>query len=150
MRISLPLAVLLSALTVPAYATSFDDKLPNQQSMDALEQRASVSQPREQCFLYAQLVHEMIEASAHQYASGDVEKATGLLKRAQEFTHKIHMALASNDKKLKDAQILLRHTAFRLTELLHSSASEDRPVVQATLSQLNEAQTEAMLQVFKK
>src|SRR5947209_14393991 len=84
MRISLPIVVLLSALSVPAFAASFDDKVPDQQSIDALEQRASQAQPREQCFLYAQLVHAMIEVSAHQYASGDVEKATGLLKRAQE------------------------------------------------------------------
>jgi hypothetical protein len=142
--------VLISALSIPVYAASFDDKIPDQQSIDALEQRASQAQPKDQCFLYAQLVHEMIEFSANKYASGDVEKATSLLKRAQEFTHKLHVALAGNDKKLKDAQILLRHTAFRLSEMLHASSFEDRPVVQETLAQLNQAQDEAMMQVFKK
>lgn len=150
MRVFVLTALLFSALSIPAFAASFDDRVPDLQSLDALEQRASQAQPREQCFLYAQLVHAMIEVSAHQYASGDVDKATGLLKRAQEFTHKISQALAVNDKKLKDAQILLRHTAFRLNELLHASSSEDRPVVQQTLSQLNQAETDAMLQVFKK
>lgn len=150
MRISPAFVLLFGALSIPAYAASMDDKIPDQQSIDALELRASQAQPKEQCFLYAKLVHEMIEFSAHQYASGDVEKATGLMKKAQEFTHKIHMALARNDKKLKDAQILLRHTAFRLTELLHSSSYEDRPVVEQTLAGLNQAQTETMLQVFRK
>lgn len=150
MRISPAFVLLFGALSIPAYAASMDDKIPDQQSIEALEQRASQAQPREQCFLYAKLVHEMVEFSAHQYASGEVEKATGLLKKAQEITHKIHMALASNDKKLKDAQILLRHTAFRLNELLHSSNSEDRPVVEQTLAGLNQAQTETMLQVFRK
>lgn len=143
--------VLASALSIPVYGASFDDKLPDQQSIDALEQRASQAQPKEQCFLYAQLVHQMVELSAHQMASGEVEKATGLLKKAQEFTHRIHMALAGNEKKLKDAQILMRHTAFRLTELLHAgSLDDDKPIVEQTLAQLNKAQDEAMLQVFRK
>ncbi|KAA6464880.1 hypothetical protein DYQ86_02685 [Acidobacteria bacterium AB60] len=149
MRI-VPAIVLFSALSIPAFASSLDDKLPDQQTLDALEQRASVAQPKEQCFLYAQLVHQMIELSARQVAAGDVEKATGLLKRAQEFTHRIHMALAGNDKRLKDAQILLRHTSFRLAEMLHAGSFDDRPLVEQTLAQLNRAQDEAMLQVFRK
>jgi len=150
MRIAPAVLVLFCALAVPCFAGSIDDKIPDQQAIDALEQRASVAQPKEQCFLYAQLVHQMIELSARQAASGDVEKATGLLKRAQEFTHRIHMALAGNDRRLKDAQILLRHTAFRLAELLHAGSLDDRPLVEQTLAQLNRAQDEAMLQVFRK
>jgi len=150
MRIKPIAVILLSALSIPAYSASFDNKTPDEQSITALEQRAALAQPREQCFLYAQLVHEMIEFSAAQYAAGDVQKATGFLKRAQEFTHKITSALAVNDKKLKDAQILLRHTAFRLNEWLHESNSEDRPLLEQTLAQLNRAENDTMLQVFRK
>ena len=142
--------MVFTALAIPACAATLDDKVPDQQAMDALEARASQAQPREQCFLYAELVHDMIEVSLRQYAAGDAEKATGLLKRAQELTHKIHLALSDDNKRLKNAEILLRHTAFRLTELLHTSEFEDRPLVQETLSQVNQAQTEAMMQVFKK
>lgn len=142
--------VVLSALSIPACAASSDNKLPDEASLTLLEQRANEAKPREQCFLYAQLVHEMVEYSAREYAAGDTEQATGLLKKAQVFTHKIQSALVVNAKKLKDAQILLRHTAFRLTELLHSSDYDDQPVVQQTLSELNQAQTQAMLTVFKK
>jgi len=127
-----------------------DDKIPDQQTLVALEARASQAQPREQCFLYAELVHDMIEVSVRQYAAGDQENASGLLKRALELVHKIHLTLGGNDKRLKNAQILLRHTAFRLTEMLHVSASEDRPLVQQTLAEVNQAQEEAMLQVFRK
>jgi hypothetical protein len=150
MRISPVVLVLFSALSIPACAASFDAVPPTEQGINALEQRAAQAPPKDQCFLYAELVHEMIEFSAQQYAAGDVDKATGLLKKAQEFTHRIHMVLASNDKKLKDAQILLRHTAFRLTELLHSSSYQDRPLVQETLAQLNQAENDTMMQVFKK
>lgn len=142
--------LVLTALAVPACAASLDDKIPDQQTINALEARASQAGPREQCFLYAELVHDMIEVSLRQYAAGEPDKATGLLKRAQELTHKIHLALSDDNKRLKNAEILLRHTAFRLTEMLHSSASEDRPLVQQTLAQVNQAQTEAMMQVFKK
>jgi hypothetical protein len=150
MRITPVVVLLISALSIPAYAASSDQKIPDEQTISAMELRADQAQPREQCFLYAQLVHDMVEFSARQYAAGDVANATGLLKKAQEITHKLHMVLTGNTKKLKDAQILLRHTAFRLTELLHSTSYEDRPVVQETLSELNQAQTDAMLQVFKK
>jgi hypothetical protein len=145
------LLVVLIALAIPACASSTDDKVPpDVQRINALELRASQAQPREQCFLYAQLVHDMIEYSMQQYAAGDTDKANGFLKRAQQFVHKIHLSLADNDKRLKNAQILLRHTAFRLTELLHSSPYEERPLVQQTLAEVNQAQTEAMLDVFKK
>jgi hypothetical protein len=152
MRSQIKSVVLLvfTALAIPACAATLDDKIPDQQTMDALEARASQAQPREQCFLYAELVHDMIEVSLRQYAAGDAEKATGLLKRAQELTHKIHLALSEDNKRLKNAEILLRHTAFRLNELLHTSEFEDRPLVQETLSQVNQAQTEAMMAVFKK
>lgn len=152
MRSQLKSVVLLLVipLSLPCLAASMDDKIPDQQAIDALEQRAQQAQPREQCFLYAEVVHDMIEVSLRQYAAGDVEQADTLLKRAQDLTHKIHLAIAEDNKRLKNAEILLRHTAFRLTEMLHSTSYEDRPLVQATLAQVNQAEKEAMLNVFKK
>jgi hypothetical protein len=34
--------------------------------------------------------------------------------------------------------------------MLHSSSYEERPLVEQTLSQVNQAESDAMLQVFKK
>src|SRR5208283_3234738 len=127
MRSPVPLALLvfLTVYTVPACASGLDDKIPDQQSIDALETRANQAQPREQCFLYAELVHQMTEVSVRQYAAGDVDKATSLLKRIQDFTHKIHLSMGNNDKRAKDTEILLNHTAFRLNGMLHASSFED-------------------------
>jgi hypothetical protein len=152
MRLSIPLAalVLLTAGTTQLCASGMDDKVPDQQSVDALALKASQAQPREQCFLYAQLAHEMTELSLRQYAAGDVEKATSLLKQIQQIAHKIHLTSTDNDKREKNAEILLRHTAFRLNELLHSSGFDDRPLVAETLAQVNQAQSEAMMHVFAK
>ena len=146
----LTLLFAFAALAVPACASSPDDKPIDQQSIAALEARITQAQPREQCFLYAELIHQMTEYSLKQYAAGDVEKANDLLRQIQQVTHKMHLSVAEKDKRLKNAEILLRHTAFRLSELLHSTTSDERPVVQETLAQVNQAQTEAMLTVFRK
>jgi len=136
--------------TAPLCASSLDDKTYDQQTIDALEAKLNQASPRDQCFLYAELVHQMTEVSLKQYAAGDVDKANGMLKQIQQFVHKIHLSVAENDKRLKNAEILLRHTAFRLNEMLHSSSFEDRPLVEQTLSQVNQAESEAMMEVFRK
>ncbi|MGH9563825.1 MAG: hypothetical protein ACRD3S_20420, partial [Terracidiphilus sp.] len=63
---------------------------------------------------------------------------------------KLHITLANNDKKLKDAEILLSHSAFRLNEMLHATSIQDRPLVKETLAQVSQAQNDTMLQVFRK
>jgi hypothetical protein len=140
-----------SIFSAPAMASSsLDDKPFDQQSIDALNAKLGQAQPKEQCYLYAEIVHQMTEVSVRQYASGDVEKATGMLKQIQQVAHKIHLSIAQDDKRLKNAEILLRHTAFRLSEMLHASSYEDRALVQQTLTQVNQAENEAMMQVFRK
>jgi hypothetical protein len=153
MRSVVPVAILsvLVVLSSPCLAhAALDDKQPDAQSIAALELKASQAQPREQCFLYAELVHELIEYSSAQYSAGEIDKATETLKHVNIFAQKIHMIMANDEKRLKNAQILLRHTAFRLNELLHASAIEDRPLVEQTLAQVNQIQTETMMQVFRK
>lgn len=149
-RADLAIAVLLAAVAIPACASGLDNKLPDMESILALESRASQAQPREQCFLYAQLVHQMTELSVRQYAQGNIDKATDLLKHVQELSQKIHLSIAQNDKRIKNIEILLSHTAFRLTEMLHASSFEDRPLVQETLADVRTAQRDSMFQVFKK
>jgi len=138
---TLAVAVLLATTALPACASGLDNKSPDMESQ---------AQPREQCFLYAELVHQMTELSLKQYSAGDVSKATDLLKRVQQFAQKIHLSMAQNDKRIKNAEILLSHTVFRLTEMLHSTSYEDRPLVQETLADVTQAQKETMFQVFKK
>jgi hypothetical protein len=146
------LLIALVIVTCPtrALSASFDDKHQDAQSIAALETKASQASPREQCFLYAELVHALIEYSTEQYAAGEYQKAAETLKRVNGFAQKIHIAVANDEKRLKNAQILLRHTAYRLNELLHASDLEDRPLVEQTLAQVNQIQTETMMQVFRR
>ena len=147
---SLVFAIFLTTSALPPCASGIDNKIPDMLTITALESRASLAEPREQCFLYAQLVHQMTELSVRQYAAGDVGKATDLLKRIQQFAQKIHLSLARNDKRVKNAEILLNHSAFRLTEMLHASSFEDRSVVQDALTDVTLAEKESMFAVFKK
>ena len=149
-KVWLAVLVFLTVNVLSARASGFDDKIIDQNSINALQAKILQAQPRDQCFLYAQLVNQMTELSVHQYASGDGEKAASLLKQVQEMAHKIHLTMSEDNKRLKNAQILLRHTAFRLNEMLHNSSLEDQPLVAATLAQVNQAQDETMLQVFRK
>lgn len=147
---SLAIFVLLPVFVIPARAYSPDEKIPDQESISALEARIPQAQPKEQCFLYAELIHQMTEFSLREYAAGNVDKATDLLKQVQQVAHHVHLSLAEDNKRLKNAEILLRHTAFRLTEMLHSSSYEERPLLEQTLAQVNKADSEAMMTVFKK
>ena len=101
MRFAAPIAVLaiLSASTIQTRASSMDDKNIDQQTIDALETKVEQAQPREQCFLYAELMHKMTEASLRQYASGDAEKASKLLKKVHKLARKIHLLVTENDKR---------------------------------------------------
>jgi hypothetical protein len=149
--VSVTLVLVFFVATSPRPAcAAIDERQPDAQSIAALELKANQAQPREQCFLYAELVHQMIEYSSAQYAAGEVDKAAETLKHVSVFAQKIHMVVANDEKRLKNAQILLRHTAFRLNELLHTSSIEDRPLVELTLAQVNQIQTETMMQVFRK
>jgi hypothetical protein len=138
---SLALLVLASMLSAPARAYTPDEKVVDQDSINALEAKVLQAQPKEQCFLYAELIHQMTEFSVKQYAAGNVDKASDLLKHIQQIAHRVHLSVADDNKRLKNAEILLRHTAFRLTEMLHSSSYEDRELVEQTLAQVNQAES---------
>ena len=138
MRTVLPIAALLvlSLIVGPVRAASPDSSQPDQQTIEALEARANQAQPREQCFLYAQLVQQMTELS--------------ILQQIQRIVKKIHLSVNNDDKRLKNAELMLSHTAFRLSEMLQASSVEDRPLVEQTLAQVTDAKNAALLQVFRK
>lgn len=142
--------ILLPTIAIPAVAFSPDQKAPSQETIAALESKIEQAPPREQCYLYAELIQQMTEFSLRQYSAGDVQKGNALLQRVQLLAHKLHLSVGGNDKRLKNAEIMLRRTAFRLNEMLHASDYENRPLLQETLTQVNQAENEAMMQVFKK
>jgi hypothetical protein len=70
-------SVLSLAFLLPAPgAFAVDERIPDPQTLLALQERADVATPREQCFLYAELVHDMTELAGRQLSAGDAEHAS--------------------------------------------------------------------------
>ena len=143
------LVLTFAAVTVAPAAFAANDKILDVQEMAALESRAAQAAPKEQCFLYAELAHSMTELAGQQLNAGNGNQASASLKAVQQYTAKIHMNVAEDAKKLKNAEILMRHTAFRLKEIMLGASLDDRPTLESTLKQLDQVQSEMMLQVFK-
>jgi hypothetical protein len=133
-----------------ARALAIDERIPDAQAMAALIAKADQAGPKEQCFLYAELVHQMTELAGQQLSAGEGDHASATLRLVQRYTEKIHMGVTEDGKKLKNAEQLIQHTSYRLTGILNAASYEDRQAVQATLKQLEQVQTELMMQVFKK
>jgi hypothetical protein len=135
-------------LAIPARAAAIDDTVPSAEIISQLEQRASQANPREQCFLYTELVHTMTEKAGQELADGDTEQAAKTLKQVSLYAHLIHQSIARNAKRMKDAEELMHHTTYRLAQVLHLAAPEDKAEVQATLTQLDQLNDELLTQVF--
>ncbi|MEI9980601.1 MAG: hypothetical protein WDN23_16720 [Edaphobacter sp.] len=149
LRLSLPLLILLS-FSLPACAySSTDENLPDAQMLAQLELRAQQAGPRDQCFLYTELVHTMTELAGRQMLNGDIDQATATLKKVNHYAQLIHGTLADNAKRIKNAEMLMHHTTFRLSEYLHKASSEDQDTLKATLKQLDQVHAELLAEVLK-
>jgi len=129
-------------------AASFDETIPDAQALSALELRAQQANPRDQCFLYTELVHTMTEIAGRQMLQGDIDQASASLKKVEFYANLIHLGLANDTKRLKNAEQLMHHTTYRLGEYLHKASSEDRETLQATLKRLDQIHDELLTQVF--
>jgi hypothetical protein len=139
----------LSSLTLLASAPGTTKEIPpDQQTVSQLELRAQQAAPREQCFLYTELVHAMTELAGLQISLGQDQQASVTLQQVDHYARLIHLGLSHDTRRIKNAQMLMHHTAYRLGEYLHAAPSEDQPVLQATLKQLDQVQDELLNQVF--
>ncbi len=121
----------------------------NAATLTALQAKANQAQPRDRCFLYAKLVSKMTDLAGQQFHSGESERASESLKLVQQYAEKIHIGIADDSKKLKDAELLMRRTSFRLKDILDAASVEDRQTLEMTLAQLDQVQAQLMTQVFK-
>lgn len=138
---------ILSLICAYASASTLDD---SPTALAVLQAKANQAQPKDKCFLYAKLVSQMTDLAGRQLNSGDSGQASETLKLVQQYAEKIHMGVADDSKKLKDAELLVRRTSFRLQDILSEASYEDRQSLEATLKRLNQVQTQLMTQVFQK
>jgi hypothetical protein len=149
MRFVVPVVVISTLSLTCAYApASSIDKSPT--ALAELQAKAEQAQPRDRCFLYAELVSQMTDLAGQQFNSGDSGQASETLKQVQRYAERVHTGVADNSKKLRDAELLMQRTSFRLKGMLNRASYEDRPALEVTLKQLNQIQAQLMMQVFKK
>jgi hypothetical protein len=149
MRFVLPVVVISTLSLTCAYApASSIDNSPT--ALAELQAKAEQAQPRDRCFLYAELVSQATDLAGQQFNSGDSGQASETLKLVQRYAERIHTGVADDSKKLRDAELLMQRTSFRLKGMLNKASYEDRTALEVTLKQLNQIQTQLMMQVFKK
>lgn len=135
---------------IPACTPSLaaDKVVLDEQQLLQLEQKAEQANPRDQCFLYTELVAAMTDLAGHQMRDGDPDRAAATLKKVAQYAQLIRSSISHDAKRMKNAEKLMHDTTFRLTQYLHSASYEDKPTLQATLQQLNQVQSELLTQVF--
>jgi hypothetical protein len=150
---ALPLAAIglfsTLCLAIPAHAAANDEVVPSPEALAQLELRASQASPREQCFLYTELVHSMTIKAGQELSDGDTDQAAVTLKQVNRYAHLIHLNLARDTKRLKDAQVLMHRTTYRLGQYLHLVSGDDQKTVQSTLKQLDQVNDELLNQIFQ-
>jgi hypothetical protein len=143
-------AVVISMLSLTCTYTVASGLHDNPTALAALQAKADQAQPRDRCFLYAKLVSRTTDLAGQELNSGDSRQASETLKLVQQYLGKIHMGVADDSKKRKDAELLIQRASFRLKDILGEASYEDRQALQVTLTQLNQVQAELLMQVFKK
>jgi hypothetical protein len=115
-----------------------------------MEQRADAAQPREQCWMFAEVLHGWTELAGRQMAAGDDLDADVTLNHMDSVAAKMQKASAGNAKRLKNAEMLLDHITRRLTDMAHIATSGQRSTMQNTLQAVNRLHTQVLNVIFAK
>jgi hypothetical protein len=143
-------AVVISILSLTWVFASASALADSSTPLAALQVKAAQAQPKDRCFLYAKLISQLTDLAGHQLNSGNSGQASETLQLVQQYAEKIHVGVADDSKKLRDAELLVQRTTFRLQDILSQASYEDRQTLEATLKQLLQVQAQLMMQVFKK
>jgi hypothetical protein len=124
---------------------------PDETALDAtaliqLEQQADKAKPRDQCYLYTELLHALTESAGREVAAGQSAEAT--VQHISAVMAKVDRASARDTKKLKDAEELLAHTTRRLQDMSRLANGEERQKMQGVLKALNAVHAHILNLVF--
>jgi len=144
--------ILILVLLLPlGYVDTQASALPQHAiAVSELQSKADHALRQEQCFRYAELVSRMTDIARLQFGTGDSAAGEETLSFIQQNVIKLQASIGDDTKKLKAAETLLQHTAFRLEGILHEAPYDNRAALEMTLKQVKNVQTQLMMQVFKK
>jgi hypothetical protein len=115
-----------------------------------MEQRAEAAQPRDQCYMFAEVLHGLTELAGRQIAAGDDGDANATLTQIDSVAGKMEKASAANAKRLKNAEMLLEHITRRLTDMAHVASLDQRGATQAAIQRVNHLHTQVLAMIFSK
>jgi hypothetical protein len=126
---------------------------PDENALDAtalaqMELQAEHAQPREQCFLYTQVLHGLTELASRQMKAGDDIEAGNTMLHVNLVAAKLGKATVFDAKRLKNAEQLLEHTDRRLSDMVKVASGETRAAMQEALRQVDKAHTNLLSLVF--
>jgi hypothetical protein len=153
MRCGMQLAItagIITAMALASVGARASDLDGGATDLAALQAKVEQAPPRDRCFLYAKLVGQLADRAGQQINSGDSDQASESLRLLRQYAEQIGSAITDDSRKLKDAELLTRRASFRLSNMLRGASYEDRPVLDTTLKLVYRAQTNLMMQVFKK
>jgi hypothetical protein len=113
-----------------------------------MEQRAEAAQPRDQCYMFTEVLHGLTELAGRQIAAGDDTDAATTLERINAVAIKVQKTSSANAKRLKNAELLLDRTTRRLTDMAHIVSGSERAVMQTTLQHVDTVHTQLLAMVF--
>ena len=142
--------VLLVPFISTARASNLDEAPMDAAALLQLEQRAEAAQPRDQCYMFAEVLHGLTELAGRQIAAGDDLEAGTTFTRIDSVAQKMEKASGSNAKRLKNAEMLLEHITRRLTDMAHVASSDQRTATQAALQQVNHLHTQVLAVILSK
>ena len=148
LRAVMATALLTTSLSIPARASGPDSAVLDANTLAQMELQAEHAQPREQCFLYTEVLQGLTELAGRQLRAGDDAEAGTTMQQVDVIASKLAKATGFDSKKLKNAEQLLEHTDHRLSDMAKVASGETRTAVQQALQQVDKVHTDLLALVF--
>lgn len=132
----------------PALASDPSELALDAPALTDLEQRAAAAEPKDRCFLYTELLHGWTELAGKDMTQGDEVDAASAIAHADEDAAKLKGALGTDSKRLKNAELILEHTAHRLADMVRVASLDQHDTMQAVLKHLNSVHDALLAQIF--
>lgn len=142
--------LVLFPFTNSARASNLDESPLDATALLQMEQRADAAQPRDQCWMFAEVLHGLTELAGREIAAGDDQDASTTLTRIDSVAAKMQKVSASNAKRLKNAELLLEHVTRRLNDMAHVVSGNQRNAMQTTLQSVDHLHTQVLAVIFSK
>lgn len=142
--------VFLFPFTNSARASNLDEAPLDAAALLQMEQRADAAQPRDQCYMFAEVLHGLTELAGREIAAGDDEDAATTLTHIDSVAAKMQKVSAVNAKRLKNAELLLEHVTRRLNDMAHVASNGQRNAMQTTMQCVDHLHTQVLAVIFSR